>query len=145
MYLHEDGRANFRLLQALEEMLGNRMHNGLELLRDHVDTTCGYHPLTLALGSSRQALMGMLNPAGNPKSRNVFGIMAELQRLQGCVITARLVRAHPGARQTSESDEQRASTLGHLTDPAARNYVSAPRLPRQNFGLLALERAAQVR
>ena len=102
MYLYEDGGANFRLPQALEEMLGNRLHNGLELLRDHVETTCGYRPLAFALGCSSPAANALLKPAGNPRARSLFAVIAELQQLQGCVITVELVRAkvdgtqHPG-------------------------------------------------
>lgn len=58
-------------------------------LREYVNGTVGFLKLGEALGRSPKSLMRMLSPAGNPQARNLFEMVAYLQKAEGTVLEVR--------------------------------------------------------
>ena len=53
------------------------------MLREYINGTVGFVALGQALGKSPKSLMRMLSRQGNPHIRNLFEIIAQLQKLEG--------------------------------------------------------------
>ncbi len=51
------------------------------LLRDYVNATVGFEPLSQSLNKSPKSLMRMLGIAGNPQAANLFAVINKLQEL----------------------------------------------------------------
>jgi DNA-binding phage protein len=66
---------------ASEAFLQGEAEVGNSLLRDYVNGTVGFKRLASEAGFGEKSLMRMLSATGNPRSRNLFKIIATLQRL----------------------------------------------------------------
>jgi hypothetical protein len=53
----------------------------------------GFLKLGAALGRSPKSLMRMLSPTGNPQARNLFEMVAYLQKVEGTVLEVRAIDA----------------------------------------------------
>ena len=84
------------LCEAIANMLGGDLETAKSVLREYVNGTIGFIELGRALSKSPKSLMRMLGPSGNPHARNLFEIVAYLQKLEGTVL------------QVSASDEEAA-------------------------------------
>ena len=58
-------------------------------LREYINGTIGFPKLGAALGRSPKSLMRMLSPTGNPQARNLFDMLAYLQKVEGTVLEVR--------------------------------------------------------
>jgi DNA-binding phage protein len=84
--------AEFRralLSEALSCMASGDVETGKVVLREYVNGTIGFPRLGAALGRSPKSLMRMLSPAGNPQARNLFEMVAYLQKVEGTVLEVR--------------------------------------------------------
>jgi hypothetical protein len=88
--------ADFRralLSEAVACMVSGDIETGKIVLREYVNGTIGFPELGTALGRSPKSLMRMLGPKGNPQARNLFEMVAHLQRIEGAVLTVTAVDA----------------------------------------------------
>ncbi len=77
------------LSQAVTCMVSGDVETGKIVLREYVNGTVGFLKLGVALGRSPKSLMRMLSPAGNPQARNLFEMIAYLQKIEGTVLEVR--------------------------------------------------------
>jgi hypothetical protein len=81
--------AEFRkalLREAIGCLLAGDVETGQSVLRDYINGTIGFIQLGADLERSPKALMRMFSPKGNPQSRNLFQIIAHLQKVEGTVL-----------------------------------------------------------
>ncbi|MGO9271782.1 MAG: transcriptional regulator [Terriglobia bacterium] len=81
------------LSQAVSCMVSGDVETGKIVLREYVNGTVGFLKLGVALGRSPKSLMRMLSPAGNPQARNLFEMIAYLQKIEGTVLEVRASNA----------------------------------------------------
>lgn len=76
--------------EFLREAVGNMVAGDLEtakaVLREYINGTIGFIGLGEALDKSPKSLMRMLSPEGNPQARNLFELIAYLQKRDGTVL-----------------------------------------------------------
>jgi len=81
------------LSEALACMALGDLETGKIVLREYVNGTVGFLKLGAALGRSPKSLMRMLSPTGNPQARNLFEMIAYLQKAEGTVLEVRAIDA----------------------------------------------------
>ncbi len=74
------------LREAVGAMIAGDVETGKSLLRQYINGTVGFIQLGADLGHSPKVLMRMFSPSGNPQARNLFAIVAYLQKLDGTVL-----------------------------------------------------------
>jgi hypothetical protein len=82
---HKKFRREF-LGQAVGNMLAGDLETAKSVLREYINGTVGFVALGEAVGKSPKSLMRMLSAQGNPHARNVFEIVAYLQKVDGMVL-----------------------------------------------------------
>lgn len=80
----KDFRREF-LSEAVRAMVGGDLETAKVALREYVNGTIGFPGLGAALGRSPKSLMRMLSATGNPQARNLFEMVAYLQKIEGTV------------------------------------------------------------
>lgn len=73
--------------------LSGDVETGKIILRDFINATVGFTKLSDVTNRSPKSLMRMLGPRGNPQARNLFEIVAYLQRAEGVRFEVRPTRA----------------------------------------------------
>ena len=81
------------LREAVGNMVAGDLDTAKSVLREYVNGTVGFLKLGAALGRSPKSLMRMLSPEGNPQARNLFEMVAYLQKLEGTVLEVRATAA----------------------------------------------------
>ena len=71
------------LREGIETMLGGDVDAGKAILRDYIKATVGFEQLGAETGSSPKSLIRMFGPRGNPQARNLFSVLAYLQKRAG--------------------------------------------------------------
>ena len=71
------------LTEAVECLLAGDVDAGKLLLRDYINATIGFTQLSRLTNKKDTSLMRMLGPKGNPAARNLFEIIAQLQKHEG--------------------------------------------------------------
>jgi hypothetical protein len=85
--LQESGGFRRALLrEAVGCMVSGDVETGKSVLRQYINGTVGFIKLGADLDRSPKVLMRMLGPTGNPQARNLFEIVAHLQKLEGTVL-----------------------------------------------------------
>lgn len=74
------------LREAVSSMLAGDLETGKSVLRKYINGTVGFVKLGTDLGRSPKVLMRMFSPTGNPQARNLFAIVAYLQKAEGTVL-----------------------------------------------------------
>lgn len=74
------------LREAAANMLTGDLETAKALLREYINGTLGFIALGEALAKSPKSLMRMLSPSGNPHARNLFEILAYLQKAEGATL-----------------------------------------------------------
>jgi hypothetical protein len=74
-------------------MASGDLDTGKIVLREYINGTVGFLKLGAALGRSPKSLMRMLSSTGNPQARNLFEIVAYLQKIDGTVLEVRAIDA----------------------------------------------------
>lgn len=83
---HLQKSAEFRralLKEAIGCMLEGDVETGKSVLRKYINGTVGFIKLGNDLGRSPKVLMRMFSTKGNPQAKNLFEIVAYLQKLEG--------------------------------------------------------------
>lgn len=89
-------RPGFRrefLREAMNCMLEGDIETGKVALRDYVNGTIGFPALAKQMKRSPKSLMRMLGPDGNPQARNLFELVALLQKHEGIRLELRTVKS----------------------------------------------------
>jgi hypothetical protein len=81
------------LREGIESFLVGDVEIGKIILRDFINATVGFAKLSDVTRRSAKSLMRMLGPRGNPQARNLFEIVAYLQRAEGVRFEVRSARA----------------------------------------------------
>ena len=87
--------ATFRealLKEAVDALLSGDVETGKTVLRDYINATIGFEELGAGTNRSPKSLMRMFGPSGNPQARNLFEIVAYLQRKEGVRLEVRSSR-----------------------------------------------------
>jgi hypothetical protein len=79
--------------EAVSCMVSGDVETGKIVLREYVNGTVGFLELGAALGRSPKSLMRMLGPQGNPQARNLFEMVAYLQKIAGTTLQVRVTKA----------------------------------------------------
>jgi hypothetical protein len=90
-----DASPSFRrelLREAMNTMLEGDVDTGKAVLRSYINGTIGFPKLAAAMNRSPKSLMRMLGPDGNPQAKNLFEIIALLQKNEGVRLQLRAVR-----------------------------------------------------
>lgn len=74
------------LCEAVSNMVAGDLETAKSVLREYVNGTLGFVALGQALSKSPKSLMRMLSPEGNPQARNLFEMIAYLQKIDGTVL-----------------------------------------------------------
>jgi hypothetical protein len=77
------------LCEAVRTMVAGDLETAKSVLREYINGTVGFPKLGTALGRSPKSLMRMLSPTGNPQARNLFEMIAYLQKAEGTVLEVR--------------------------------------------------------
>ncbi len=88
--------AEFRrefLREAVSNMVAGDLETAKAVLREYINGTLGFIALGQALSKSPKSLMRMLSPEGNPQARNLFEMVAYLQKVEGTVLEVSAVAA----------------------------------------------------
>jgi DNA-binding phage protein len=74
------------LAEAMNTLIEGDIDTGKSILRDYINATMGFEVLASATGTPSKSLMRMFGPSGNPTARNLFGVIAHLQRDLGVTL-----------------------------------------------------------
>jgi hypothetical protein len=77
------GFRNEMLIGAVEELLAGDLPVAKSLLRDIINATIGFEKLGEIVGLPSKSLMRMFGHDGNPQARNLFAVIAALQKDAG--------------------------------------------------------------
>jgi DNA-binding phage protein len=80
------------LKEGIECLLTGDVDTCKAILRDYINATIGFDALGSLTDRSPKSLMRMLSPKGNPQARNLFEIIAHLQKREGIHLEVRTVR-----------------------------------------------------
>jgi len=81
------------LREAVDCLLSGEVDVGKAILRDFIKATCGFPALSKETGIPEKSLIRMFGPAGNPQAKNLFLVVACLQRAEGIVLRVRPAKA----------------------------------------------------
>ena len=81
-----EGFRRAMLREAVGCMISGDVETGKATLRKYINGTIGFVQLGADLGRSPKVLMRMFGPTGNPQAKNLFEIVAYLQKLEGTVL-----------------------------------------------------------
>lgn len=85
--LHQSDEFRRALLrEAIGCMISGDVETGKSVLRKYINGTVGFVKLGSDLGRSPKVLMRMFSATGNPQAKNLFEIVAYLQKLEGTVL-----------------------------------------------------------
>ena len=74
------------LREAIGCMITGDLETGKSVLRKYINGTVGFVKLGADLGRSPKVLMRMFSSTGNPQAKNLFEIVAHLQKIEGTVL-----------------------------------------------------------
>jgi DNA-binding phage protein len=91
------------LREGIENFLSGDVETGKIILRDFINATVGFTKLGDVTHRSPKSLMRMLSPRGNPQARNLFKIVAYLQRAEGMRLEVRSSRVALRRKKSARS------------------------------------------
>ena len=68
------------LREGVDAMLAGEVDAGKAIIRDYINATVGFAHLGAATGTSPKSLMRMFGPKGNAQAKNLFAVLALLQK-----------------------------------------------------------------
>jgi hypothetical protein len=71
------------LKEGIGCLLSGDVETGKTVLRDYIHATSGFVALADATGIPVKSLLRMFGPAGNPQAKNLFQVIAYLQKREG--------------------------------------------------------------
>jgi hypothetical protein len=86
--VQNDGEFRRALLkESVQCMLNGDIDTGKAVLRDYINGTIGFKKLGVITHKPAKSLMRMFGPKGNPQARNLFEVIACLQKQEGIDLT----------------------------------------------------------
>ena len=80
-----DSRRAF-LREAVSCLVSGDVDTGKSVLRKYINGTVGFVKLGADLGKSPKTLMRMFSATGNPQAKNLFEVIAYLQKAEGTIL-----------------------------------------------------------
>ena len=77
------GFRNAMLQEGFSCLLAGELDVGKVVLRDYINATMGFEKLSRQVDVPVKSLMRMFGPNGNPQARNLFAVIAALQKDAG--------------------------------------------------------------
>jgi hypothetical protein len=74
------------LREAVGSMVAGDVETGKSVLRQYINGTIGFIQLGADLQKSPKVLMRMFSASGNPQAKNLFEIVAHLQKIDGTIL-----------------------------------------------------------
>lgn len=74
------------LKEAVNCMIAGDLETGKSVLRKFINGTIGFVKLGQVLNRSPKVFMRMFSESGNPQAKNLFEIVAYLQKIEGTVL-----------------------------------------------------------
>jgi DNA-binding phage protein len=71
------------LQEGISGLLAGELDLGKEILRDYINATMGFEKLSRKVDVPVKSLMRMFGPSGNPQAKNLFAVIAALQKDAG--------------------------------------------------------------
>jgi len=71
------------LREGIEGLLSGEIDLAKEILRDYINATIGFEKLSKKVKIPTKSLMRMFGPSGNPQAKNLFAVIAALQKDAG--------------------------------------------------------------
>jgi DNA-binding phage protein len=71
------------LREGIDALLAGELDVGKDVLRDYINATIGFEKLGRKVGVPAKSLMRMFGPNGNPQAKNLFAVIAALQKDAG--------------------------------------------------------------
>lgn len=99
------------LQEGIENFLSGDVETGKIILRDFINATVGFTKLSDVTRRSAKSLMRMLGPSGNPQARNLFEIVAYLQRAEGVRFEVRSARVASRANRRPSSQRTKGTAI----------------------------------
>lgn len=81
------------LQEAVELLLAGDIEIGQSHIRNYINATVGFPSLAQRTHTPEKSLMRMFGPKGNPSSRNMFGVIAELAKQEGVSLSLKTRRS----------------------------------------------------
>ena len=81
------------LVESIELMLAGDVDTGKAILRDYINATVGFSDLAELVHVPPKSLMRMLGVDGNPRTENLFQIIASLQKKEGIQLKVKAAAA----------------------------------------------------
>lgn len=109
------GFRNAMLVGAIEEFLTGDADVAKYILRDVINGTLGFDVLGLRVGLPAKSLMRMFGPNGNPQAKNLFAVIAALQKDAGITLSVSAVAKRRGAKRSvrySMGPAEKAANVG---------------------------------
>lgn len=98
------GNKEFRrgfLGEAVNDLVEGNFAGAKAVLREYINGTVGFIAAGKALNRSPKSLMRMLSATGNPQARNLFELIAYLQKTEGITFEVRAVKAKTSKRKAA--------------------------------------------
>jgi len=78
-----EGFAEAMLQEGISSLLAGELDLGKEILRDYINARIGFEKLSRKVDLPVKSLMRMFGPNGNPQAKNLFAVIAALQKDAG--------------------------------------------------------------
>ncbi len=82
----DPGFRDAMLREGIDALLAGEMDLGKEILRDYINATIGFEKLGHKVDLPPKSLMRMFGPSGNPQAKNLFAVIAALQKDSGVAL-----------------------------------------------------------
>ena len=82
------------LREGIEALLAGEVEAGKSVLRNYIHAAIGFGALAEATGIPQKSLLRMFGSSGNPQAKNLFLILAFLQRTEKVLLQVRPLRNH---------------------------------------------------
>ena len=96
--------AEAMLREGIDAFLSDETAVGRNMLRDYINGTIGFEVLSKKVGVPAKSLMRMFGPEGNPQMKNLFAVVAALQRHAG--IELRLAELPPAKKVRAKAPKR---------------------------------------
>ena len=88
------GFAKAMFVEGINSLLRNEFDIGKSILRDYINATIGFEKLGRKVGLPPKSLMRMFGPSGNPQAKNLFAVIAALQKDAGIELQVTVAKQH---------------------------------------------------
>lgn len=76
--------------EAIENLIDGDLDGGRSILSNYIKATIGYPALAELTGKDSKSLIRMLQPGGNPTSKNLLAILQHVKEQEGVEIEVRV-------------------------------------------------------